>query len=61
MSSADSVLSRPQLTERFTVLLEIRYREVADFMLLQERVDLHARCETKEPAKLGGREGSRTC
>jgi hypothetical protein len=57
MSSADSVLSHPQLTERFAVLLEIRYREVVDFMLLQEIVDPHARCETKEPTKLGGREG----
>jgi hypothetical protein len=42
-------------------LLEIRYREVVDFMLLQEGVDLHARCETKEPSKLGGREGPGTC
>ena len=52
-------ISFPELTERLAVLLEVRCREVVDFVLLQKGVDLHARFETKEPPKLCSGEGTR--
>ena len=59
LSSVGSVLSlsNPKATKRVTVPLEVRRREVLHFVLLQERIHLHARLETKEPAKLRGCEG----
>jgi hypothetical protein len=47
--------SHPQLTEGLAILLEVRRREVKNFVLLQKLVDLHARLETQKPAKLPGR------
>jgi FAD/FMN-containing dehydrogenase/Fe-S oxidoreductase len=54
MSQACSVLSlsRPELTERLAILLEVRRCEVVDFVLLQEGVHLHPRFETKKSAQL---------
>src|SRR5580692_12826144 len=54
MSRAGSKLSfsRPDVAERFPVLLEIGSREVVYFVLLQKGVHLHSRFETKQPAKL---------
>ncbi len=48
------------MTERFAILLEIRRREVEDFVFLQKGVHLHARFETKKPAQLGGCERVRS-
>lgn len=50
-------LSRPELTERLAIVLEVRRREVVDFVRLQEGVHLHARFETKKLARLSGWEG----
>src|ERR1017187_588467 len=57
MPRARSNLSfcRPELAERFPVLLEIGSREVVNFVLLQKGVHLHPRFETKQPAKLSHR------
>src|ERR1017187_2029369 len=46
---------RPELAERFPVLLEIGSREIVDFVLLQKGVHLHPRFENKQPAKLSRR------
>ena len=57
---ADSALSfpRPNLTERLAILLKVRHGEVVDLVLLQERIRLHVGFETKQPAKLCGRNGT---
>jgi hypothetical protein len=57
MSRAASKLgfSRSELAECFPVLLEIRHRQVVNFVLLQKGVHLHSRFETEQPAKLSRR------
>ena len=51
-------ISFPEMTERLAVLLEVRCREVVDFVLLQEGVEMHPRLETKEPPELCSSEGT---
>jgi hypothetical protein len=58
-SGSKPSFSRSKLAERFPVLLEVRRREVADFVLLQKGVDLEARLETQQAAKLSGRQDMR--
>jgi hypothetical protein len=57
MSRAGSKLSfsRPELAERFPILLKIGGRKIVDFVLLQKGVYLHSRFEPKQPAKLSRR------
>ena len=57
---ADSAQSfpRPNLTKRLAILLKVRHGEVVDLVLLQERIRLHVGFETKQPAKLSGRNGA---
>ncbi|HYL73404.1 MAG TPA: hypothetical protein VEU96_04325 [Bryobacteraceae bacterium] len=43
-------LSRAQLTERLSILLEVNRREVVDFVVLQEGIYLHPRFEPEQPA-----------
>src|SRR5580700_12055687 len=57
MSRAGSKLSfsRSELAECLPVLLEIRHRQVVNFVFLQKGVHLHSRFETEQPAKLSRR------
>ncbi len=42
-----------KLTERFAVPIEIFRRVIADAVLLQKRIHLHARLKPQQPSKLG--------
>ena len=60
VESSALTLSCPKLTKCLTVLLEVCRREVVHLVILQERIDLHARPEAKDPAKLCGCKGVRS-